>query len=393
MMNYIIFDNDIYYDKAGKTGFCAREKMGSVFSANEEFSVAIIDTLQKQQVAPEKPISKRDEVLASSFTGEYVTQSERISPNLFQVIAAEKPKIAEIYKHLGFENVKLLVPYGIALREFLKSNGLFSQGKKIVFLDHQENQVLLTIFNNDLFTTPRRLQITVKRLTPEIIRSEENYKALNKDKEEITFLIATNSKEIADEIISSGIEVKENVFCLSESYPALTGLRQGSFSLHYLLPEHFIRLRKQALLKKRVFSFGIIAVVLGILLTLFFASGKTNKNALAREEELRSKVVSANKTLEESYSVKYKDILKEKSKLNLSYFVDSFIGNLPEGYSFESISIIDIAGGYKLEAIVLQKTMFKSFTKLVLPSAFKTANQENILVKGVPGVRVTLDIY
>jgi hypothetical protein len=392
-MNYIIFDNDIYYDKAGKTGFCSKDKMSSIFGTNEEFSVAIIDTLQKQQAAPEKPVSKRDEVLASSFTGEYVTQSERISPNLFQVIAADKPKIAEIYKHLGFENLKFLVPYGAALREFLKSNGLFAQNKKIVFLDHLENQILLTIFNHDLFTTPRRLSALVKHAVSEIVRSEENYKTLNKDKEEIGFLIATNSKEIADAIISSGIEVKENVFCFSESYPALTGLRQGNFSMHYLLPEHFIRLRKQALLKKRVFSFGIIVAALGTLLTVFFASTKANANALKRLEELRNKVAIANKTLEQSYSVKYKDILRHKPEPDLSYFIDSFINAFPEGYSLESINIINVSGHYKLETIIVQKTKFQPFIKLVLPRAFREASQENILVKGIPGVRVTLDIY
>lgn len=392
-MNYIIFDNDIYYDKAGKTGFCSKDKMSSVFGTNEEFSVAIIDTLQKQQAAPEKPVSRRDEVLASSFTGEYVTQSERISPNLFQVIAAEKPKIAEIYKHLGFENVKLLVPYGAALREFVKTNGLLAQGKRIVFLDHQGNQVLLTIFNNDVFTTPRRLSIVLTRVISELTRSEENYKALNKDKEEINFLIATNSKEIADNLISSGIEAKENVFCFSDVYPALTGLKEGNFSIHYLLPEHFIRLRKQALLKKRVFSFGIIAIVLGSLMLALFASVRMNKNALTRVEDLKNKVITANKTLEQSYSAKYKAILRHKAKPDISYFIDSFIAAFPDSYTLEAINIIDINGHYKLEAVVLQKTKFQPFVKFVLPGVFKKASQENILVKGVPGVRVTLDIY
>ncbi len=391
-MNYIIFDQDIYYDKAEKTGFCAKDKISSIFGANDEFSVVIIDTLQKQVVAPEKQVAKRDEVLALSFTGDYVTQSERISPNLFQVIAAEKPKIAEIYKQLGFEKVKLLVPYAAALREFIKSNGLFSQGKRIVFLDHHGNQVLLTIFNNDAFTTPRRLSVAVKRVVSELTRSEENYKTLNKDKEEISFLIATNSQEIADEIISSGIEAKENIFCFSESYPALTGLKQGNFTLHYLLPEHFIRLKKLTLLRKRVFSFGVITAVLGVFLIMFFTSLNTNKNARMRLEDLQNKLVSANKTLEHAYSVKYKDILRHKPKPDLSYFINSFINALTDSYTLESINIIDANGRYKLEALVLQKTKFQRSAKFVLPAAFKAASQESILLKGVFGVRVTLDI-
>ncbi|MFA5346009.1 MAG: hypothetical protein WC315_07040 [Candidatus Omnitrophota bacterium] len=392
-MNYIIFDNDIYYDKAGKTGFCAKDKMGSVFGVNEEFSVAIIDTLQKQVVAPEKQVSKKDEVLASSFSGDYLIHSERLSQNLFQVIAAEKSKIAEVYKHLGFENVKLLVPYGMALREFLKSNGLFVQDKRIVFLDYQENQILFTIFNNDLFTTPRRLSAMLKRVVPELIRSEENYKALNKDRKEITFLIATNNKEIADEIILSGIETKENILCFTESYPALAGLKQGNFSMHYLLPEHFIRLKKFARLKKRIFSFGIITAILGVFLVMFLGSVKMNEAARRRLDDLRNKVVSADKTLQKAYSAKYKDILRHEAKPDFSYFIVSFINALPYGYTLESINIIGASGRYKLEAVILQKTGFQAFVKLTLPGVFKEAWQENILVKGIPGVRVTLDIH
>ncbi|MFA5276295.1 MAG: hypothetical protein WC417_05335 [Candidatus Omnitrophota bacterium] len=157
-MNYLIFDNDIYYDIDAKTGVAARNEIQAVFKGStKEVSVAVIDTLQKQVAAPEKSQLKKDEVIASSFTGEYLTQSEKIAENLFQVIAIEKPRINEVYKCLGFENVRLVVPYGIALREYLKKNNLIDEKRKIVFLDHLGDQVLLTIFNKEVFTTPRRL--------------------------------------------------------------------------------------------------------------------------------------------------------------------------------------------------------------------------------------------
>jgi hypothetical protein len=393
-MNYLIFDNDIYYDSEGKIGILSKDKISSFFGQAQEFSVAVIDTLQKQVAAPEKPASKREEVLASSFSGEYLTQSERIAPNLFQVVAVEKPKVAEVYKHLGLENVKLLVSYGTALREFLKSKGLFSQNKRIIFLDHQGNQVLLTIFNNDVFTTPRRLSVAVKRVVSELTRSEENYKALNKEKEEISFLVATNSKEIVEEIASSGIEAKENILCFPEAYPALSGLKQGKFSMHYMLPEHFIRLRRLKIFKRRFFAFGIMASVLGMLFLMLLGSFSIHKNALMSFESLQLKIASGNQELKAAYAAKYKDILREKRKINFAYFFSVFFEVLPLEYKIESVSIRNLSSGhYRFEAIVYQEAKNKPLAEFSFAPTFKQARLENILVKGNPGVRITADIF
>ena len=243
-MNYLIFDNDVYYDLEGKTGIAPKSDIQAVFKGSTmEAAVAVIDTLQKQIAAPEKSPSRRDEVLSSAFTGEYLTQPERIAENLFQVIAVEKPKINEVYKYLGFENVRLLVPYAVALREYLKNNKLLDENKRIVFLDYLGDQVLLTIFNKEVFTTPRRLSKVLKQVTRELLRSQESYRSQNKLEAEISFLIVTNSQEIIDEIVSSGLETKENIVFFKDTYPALSGLRQGKFSMHYMLPEQFIRLR------------------------------------------------------------------------------------------------------------------------------------------------------
>ncbi len=87
-MNYLIFDNDVYCDLEGKTGIVLKPDIQAVFKGSTmEAAVAVIDTLQKQIAAPEKSPSRRDEVLSSAFTGEYLTQSEKIAENLFQVIA------------------------------------------------------------------------------------------------------------------------------------------------------------------------------------------------------------------------------------------------------------------------------------------------------------------
>ena len=120
-----------------------------------------------------------------------------------------------------------MVPYAVALREFLKNNKLLDEKKRIVFLDHLGDQVLLTIFNKEVFTTPRRLSKVLKQVTRELLRSQESYRSQNKLEAEISFLIVTNSQEIIDEIVSSGLETKENIVFVQDAYPALSRLKAG----------------------------------------------------------------------------------------------------------------------------------------------------------------------
>ena len=393
-MNYLIFDNDVYYDLEGKTGIAPKPDIQAVFKGSTMGAVvAVIDTLQKQIAAPEKSPSRRDEVLSSAFTGEYLTQSEEIAENLFQVIAVEKPKINEVYKSLGFENVRLLVPYAVALREYLKNNKLFDENKRIVFLDHLGDQVLLTIFNKEVFTTPRRLTKVLKQVTRELLRSQESYRSQNKLEAEIIFLIVTNSQEILDEIVSSGLEIKENIVFVKDAYPALSGLKQGKFSMHYMLPEQFIRLRELKVAKKRVFKLGVMLGILAVFLVLLLGIYSVNKTAGNRLKNLQLEAASLNRSLEKAYLAKYKDILKSKKKVNFPYYLNAFLELLPSECRPELITIREASNDrYRFEGIVSLDSKDKPFSRISLSKVFKQARIENILVKDSPGTKIALDI-
>ena len=246
-----------------------------------------------------------------------------------------------------------MVPYGIALREFLKNNNIALDNKRIVFLDHLGDQVLLTIFNKEVFTTPRRLTKVPKQVTRELMRSQENYRSQNKTDAEINFLIVTNSKEIMDEIISSGLEAKDNIIFVQDPYPALNGLRQGKFSMHYLLPEQFIRLRKLREAKKRVFNLGVMLGVLAVFLIALLGSFSVNKTASNRLKNLQLEETSSSEALKNAYLTKYKDILRHEKKINFPYFLNLFLKALPPEYKVESITIRGLSNGrYRFEAIV-----------------------------------------
>jgi len=393
-MNYLIFDNDIYYDIDGKTGFAAKSEALTILrGAPMEASVAVIETLQKQVAAPEKVPYRKDEVIASAFSGEYLVQSEKIAENLFQVVAAEKRKINEVYKYLGVENVRLLVPYAAALREFLRNNNISGEKTRIIFLDHLGNQVLLTIFNKEAFTTPRPLSIVPWQITRELLRSRENYRAQNKLGVETSFQIVTNSKEIIDEIVSNGLETKENVILLQDPYPALNGLKHGEFSMHYMLPEQFIRLRRIKEARKRVSRFLVMLGVLTGVVVMSLGSLGVNRAASARLKNLQIEEASCNEALKRVCREKYKDILRHGKKVNFPHLLGLFIESMPSEYTLESAAIQGMPGGYyRFEAIVSLEAGNEPMPQMSLNAAFRHAKIENILLKDNPGLRVTLEI-
>lgn len=393
-MNYLIFDNEIYYETNGKTGIAQKDRLQDVFSVPKDgFAVAMIDTLQKTVAAPEKDSFKKDEILAGSFSADYVIQSEKVGRNLFQVIAVEKKIVNEIYACLDLENIKRVVPYAVALREFLKKS-LDESKKKIVFLDHLGNQILLTIFNNSLFTTPRRLPLeSLGEIDTELERSLGNYRGQHQEERESVFLTVTNSEVIREKLISSDRMVKENIVLLAESYPALAGLRNGEFSLHYFLPEVLIQRRKLQVLRMRAFSFGLVLSAFLVFLVIFLFSFAQHKNALLRLDSLNLEERSLSESLVRAYQSKYQDILRHKQKINFGQYIYSFLDALPRGYKAESISIKQVANGaYRFEAAVCQEEKDRPFADFKLPRIFKDAVKENIFVKGSPGIRVILDI-
>lgn len=393
-MNYIIFDNEIYYATLEKKGQQKKEEIKDVFTGNDkEVRVAIIDTLQKILPAPEKETTKRDEILADAFPGDYVTQAERVGSNMYQVVAVEKNKLSEIYKYFAMEDVKLVVPYALALREFLRKNNFFSADKRVIFLDHIGNFVLLTIFNKEAYTTPRRLSTAMTRVVSEMRRSQENYRALEKDEKGVKFTVLTNDQEIVNEINAAKADERAEVAYINEQYPALSGLKEGVFNIHFILPEQFLKIKKLQMVKKRFLSFGFLAGGMAICLVGFMACNFFRKDAqtnLLHAQIEKDKAVEKVKTL---YAKKYKDILNKESKIDFPRIFNAFLISIPKGYKVERFSFAkhnDL--GWKFEAVVYLEDKDMLFSPLSLPKIFNGAIREKVVVRDNPGERIVLII-
>lgn len=392
-MNYLIFDNEIHYLAGEKLGHIAKEEINSILTGpKNEAVVAVIDTQLKLVPAPEKDISKRDDILAGSFPEQYITQAEHAGNNLYQVVAIEKTKISEIYQALGFDNVKLVIPYAVAVRSFLQKNNLLYNDKTVVFLDHLGTQILLTFFGPVIFTAPRRLQVG-KRVVSELRRSQENYRNLEKREGELGFFVVSNSHDLIDEIVGAGVENRDNVAYINEQYAALKGLRDGKFSMHFLLPEQLLKIRKFKTAKKRLFSLGVSGGLLALFLGAFFVVFAINKNTQTKLTQKFIEKEAISEKLKTSYAVKYKDIISKSPRVDFPRILNSFLGAVPKEYKVETVTITKLNPGlYRFEGVTYLEGKDRLFSPLDLPRLFKDAKRENIVVRENPGERILLEL-
>jgi len=218
--------------------------------------------------------------------------------------------------------------------------------------------------------------------------------AINKEEKDIKFLLVTNSKEVMEEIVSTGLDSKENIVYLAEKYPAVRALCEGKFSMHYMLPEEFIRLRKLETLKRRMKALGMMFTALAIMLAMLLVSFGVNRNLSIRLKDLRIEETSLNEALTSSYRAKYKDILRSGNMVDISRYAVSFIVWLPSEYKVESISVKkDPKGSYSFEAILSSQTKDNPLSGFGLPRIFRKAKVENVLIKNRPGLKVVMDIF
>src|SRR3989338_2399547 len=393
-MNYLIFDNEIHYSTGDKTGHIPLAEINSILSgATKEAMVAVIDSQQQLVPAPEKDISKRDDILAASFPEQYITQAEHAGNNLYQVVAIEKTKISEIYQYLGFDNVKLVIPYAVAVRAFLGKNNLLSEDKTVVFLDHLGTHILLTFFGQVAFTTPRRLQVG-KRVVSELRRSQENYRNLEKREGDFGFFVVSNSHDFVDEIVAAGVETRNDVAYIDEQYAALKGLKESKFSMHFLLPEQLLKIRKFKAAKRRFFSLGVCGGLLALFLGFFSVLHGMNRATLAKLTQKYIERENISEKLKTSYAGKYKDIIAKKSRIVFPKMLNSFLNSVPKECGVETVTINKLNNGlYRFEGVTYLESKDRLFSPLDLSGLFKDAKRENVLVRESPGERILLDIY
>ena len=393
-MDFLLFEEKIYYSIDNKKGALPKSEIRSLFSGKpKELCVALTDTIQKVTAAPDSNPEKRDEMIIKSFSEDFIIQSENIDKNLYQVIGIEKQKVKEVYALLEKEKVKLLLPYGLALRAFLNKCNFSVKDKAVVFLDDIDDALLLTIFNGAAFTSPRRLALDPQRVIAELQRSENKFKDRGKERtRETNFFIVSNNKEVLDAIIVQNIHPQEDTAYVEDYLPAFSGMSAAKFDMHFLLPEQVVKQRRAREIKKNLALLVMALIILAAGLSLFLFSAGRRANLEARlKESLAAKADNEGK-LKRLYREKYQSIVIGAKKVNASYLLSLFLQNIPGSYSVDFIELKKQGGEWILEAKVFLEDSRKFFIPLAWEGVLKAARTENITVNKKPGQRIYLEL-
>ncbi len=338
-----LIDDWVYMDMGNGAGIYGRQEIDrNLKSKIKNLRVAFLDYQSKIVTLPEGE-KHRDALVNSTFKEDYLIAHERLTENSIVVMGSQKETIAEIYRYFDGISIENLVPYGVAVRAFLRAKGLLDSSKSIVFLDDLRNQTVLTFFEGNYFSSSRRISMRdpsymiaeVKRSWQSFLLERPNQRNYSKD----DFTVVSNNSEWLDHFVEKEFLVKKDIVHINNSFIALEGLRNAKFSIHFSPLEQIIKQRKQ---RKRIdylraIIINSLIILSGTLLSL--ATYTIKQKELKQEEGIRKRIDSLIVQLKDTYPNKFLDLLDKDEPINYAKVYYDFIKSIPEGYLVDNIKM------------------------------------------------------
>jgi hypothetical protein len=397
-MNYLLFNNEIFICNGQETKkIIVGPGLKENFDPIEKGRLCCVDVDVMVASAPQDYLDKKDSILAQKFeelySNEYITLSERIDTNIFQVIGIKAEKVKEIYSLIPSSKVDAFVPYAIAIRSLLVNNQT-DMTRLIVFVDDLGNEKLITVFDGLRFSRTRTIYSgNAQDILPDIQRSSIDFNkklgefASNKVTGELS--IITNNKQLAEDIKLSeqGIAVD----FLDCRYPALEGLKFVDSQIKYRVHEEIILERKRKERYSRL-KFLIFSISICLAGALFFGFNKISYSFLSRDFEgdklKNSRLKDALKELDQHI---YQDFLKTSKNLNYSSVFFEVSGLLPSTYEISSFKFTGNEDSWIFDTyLYAQDDQF--YDEIPKIKILKNAEIKDFFIKNHPGkyLRVVL---
>jgi len=336
-MHYLLFNNGIYISDGEVVKKV--EKVPEI----EQARLCCVDVDVMIASAPQDHLDKKDSLLAQKFaelySNEYITISEKIGNNIFQVMGIKSERIKDIYSLIPGSGIETFVPYAIAIRGLMTERQV-DMSRTIVFVDDLGAQEkLITVFDGLRFSRTRTLNSNkAEDILPDIRRSPIDFNKKSgvftghQSTGDLTVII--NNKELFEGIkfLDPGISI-EFFEC---QYPALEGLKFTDTPLKYRLPEEIILERKKKELRSRL-RHSIIAVSIGLMASVFFGFNQIiysfTSRDLQAEKSQNAQLRSALNRIDQQI---YRDYLKKSKYLDYSSIFFEISGLLPVTYEVSS---------------------------------------------------------
>ncbi len=386
-MVYVLFDDSLYVDIDGHLVVCGREEAQRKYKPRmKNMQAVFIDCIVKSVLRPS---------LESSFPPDYIIQHESLSGGIQQAIGALKTDVEGIYHHFKPFAPAALVPYPAVIRAFLNGRGLLPPDKACIFLDDLKTQAVLTITEGMRLSTPRKITMRdTAYLASEIQRYQKNYISQNgvgDAAREISFLLVSNNQEWLEAFCAQGLFRKEDTVHIDHPCPALEGLKNAKFNLHFALPKDVLKQKKNKVIRhyltSALCSIGMTAVGAGLWVwTLGF-----QRDVTARANELKLEYEKISDDLVHVNQEKLTSYLKDGNTVDYGRLYHDFIFGVPRGYVIQGFQMKQNKGfQWQFTGIIYpgpHQAIEKTFERSGL---FQRAVIEPILIQGQVGQKINL---
>ncbi len=355
-MAFVIADGWLYIEIDGKFGIYGQQEVqNSLQSDIKSAQIAFLD-YQTRAFSTNDERDTLDAQINSVFGKDYLVVQERISVGLIQIIAAKKEKIEEIYRCFHKTQVTSLVPYAVALRAILKSKNIFDSHKRVIFLDDLNNQPVVTFFDDMRFSAPRRINmLDSENVLLEIKRSLQNFISEGPDKQCALseFVLISNNRRWQSDLFSSKFIFKESLIDFNVPFPAIQGLKEAKFTLHFALIDQILQQKKLKIWKSR-FKVMVTVILLSLAgLGVCWCAVYLNHQEQMQSKYLISQINQYKLSIANLYQKKFLSYFRSDDFIDYRRIYYDFVEAVPSGYLIDSFKLIkETEGNWSLKAII-----------------------------------------
>ncbi len=398
-MAYTLIDDWVYIDVDGELGVYGLEELDrNLKSRIKDLDVAFLDYQTRLvSFSDERSLAAKEDFINSVFDESYFLAQERVSDNTFQVIGAKKNRIEEIYRYCTGVHIDKFVPYGLALRAFLKSKGLLDSYPCIAYLDDLRNQTVLTFFEGGCFSSSRKIGMKdTSYMISEIKRSWQNY-LLERSSQgqscDISFVLISNNQEWLSSFVRQGFLLEENTVHMNVPFAVLEGLRQAKFAIRFSPAQEILKQKKSQLWRKRLGTW-VLSMILVLCGGLSYMTVQFLDNKVKKQNQIFQKQADFLKVqLNSVYQDRFLSILSQGEPIEYSKVYYDFLKSLPAGYLIDSIGFQeDSKNHWSFQGEVYLENQYVNQEKFKYLSLFSQAKVFSIVLRKALGQRVVLNI-
>ncbi len=390
-MVYLLFDENVYFQLNGNRQQLPRPQALRLLESHARFVLAaFLDYDVKVIPAPDGNLAQRQRLIAACFPTNDIIQAERLGPNQYMVIGADKQKVNAVYDALLPLKVEQLVPYGMGLRAYLNDQGLLDADGISICVDDQKTQAIISICEGNRFSAPRRISITNDaQLLTEVKRSLQAHLSDNPASREKQVKVLINQANWQD--LFNDQFTPEQVKVFSSLCACLDGLVLAKFAMHFRSLEEILRQKRRQVTVNRIKAFMAGALIILVGLSTYALAWGYERSQTQELYKAKARLEDAQERLRNMYVQKIFALLQKGGAVNYGVLYYEFYRRVPSGYVIKDWSIVNQGDGrWVFKASLYPQSAHVASGSFRLSGLFQQAKIEAAMVNKVLGQVITL---